>query len=60
MTEVHHDSVEFAHKQTWFGIVLMVRYADPDDIPGVFKFCRWRKADFADLALYNALAKEKQ
>ena len=44
MTKANSDSLEFCHKQTWFGIVLMVREAIPADGYGTFDWSKWRKA----------------
>lgn len=52
MSELNQNSVEFAFKQTLFGIVLMVRraflYAESPSQK--YKWGNWKKATFADLA----------
>lgn len=45
-------SIEFAFKQTLFGIVLMVRDAEPACSPGLFYWSPWRKAKFNEAAIY--------
>ena len=50
--EPSYNSIQFAFKQTLFGVVLMVRRAVPAESTGMWDWGRWRKADFADLALY--------
>lgn len=50
---LRHDAVEFAHKQTLFGIVLMVRYASPSGIPGEWELGQWQKARFYELYHYE-------
>lgn len=57
MTEVPRNSIQFAYKQTLFGIVLMSRRSVPGDDPGYWQWSRWRKADFADLAIYMEKSK---
>lgn len=49
MTDIRPDSIEFCHKQTWFGLVLMVHEAVPGCSPGLWEWGRWRKAEYFDL-----------
>ena len=41
-------------KQTWFGLVLMVEYRIPDDIPGIW-IRKWRRAKAKDLCSENLI-----
>lgn len=55
MTDIRPDDVEFCHKQTIFGLVLMRRYAVPDIAPGMWCWGPWRKAEYYDMNAYDRL-----
>ena len=52
MTEVRPDSIQFCHKQTWYGIVLMVRDTVPANGYGDFEWRSWRKANYVEYETY--------
>lgn len=58
MKYARSDSIQFCHKQTWFGIVLMVRDTVPAVSPGDFVWTKWRKADYVEYEIYMQRAKQ--
>jgi hypothetical protein len=46
------------HKQTWFGLILMVEYEEADSSPGFF-IKKWRKAKATDLIYLKELKYNK-
>lgn len=57
LTEIRQDSIDFCHKQQMFGLVLMVRTAVPDGLPGTWCWGGWRIAQYFDLARYERMSK---
>ena len=49
MNEVRPNSIQFCHRQTWLGIVLMVREAVAAQSPGDWEYGKWRKAKYYDI-----------
>ena len=43
--DVSHDSKQFSLKHTWKGYVAIVRWAVPDEAPGVWVWSRWHRVD---------------
>lgn len=56
--QVRSDSIAFCHKQTWCGIVLMIRDAVCADGIGVFEWSKWRKANYYEYEIYMQRAKQ--
>lgn len=52
MNEPHSNSVQFCHKQMWYGIVLMVRDTAPSNGYGDFEWTSWRKANYVEYEIY--------
>jgi hypothetical protein len=52
MTEVHANDIQFTHKQTMFGVVLMVRDAVLGNGYGDFEWSKWRKANYIEYEIY--------
>jgi hypothetical protein len=52
MTEPRPDSIQFCHKQTLFGVVLMVRDTKPANGYGDFEWGNWRKANYVEYEIY--------
>lgn len=52
MTEPRYDRIQFTHKQTWFGVVLMVRDTIPANCYGDFEWTKWRKANYVEYEIY--------
>lgn len=49
---MNHNSIQFCHKQTWYGIVLMVRDTVPSGMVGDWEWTKWRKANYVEYEVY--------
>ena len=55
-TEVHHDSAELSVRSTFTGkLVVVVRYAVPDETPGSWEWGPWKPAGVSELGVIMAL-----
>jgi hypothetical protein len=52
MNEVHANDIQFTHKQTWLGVVLMVRDAVLGNGYGDFEWSKWRRANYIEYEIY--------
>jgi hypothetical protein len=52
MSEPRSDSIQFCHKQTMCGVVLMVRDTQPANDYGDIEWRDWRKATYVEYEIY--------